>query len=282
MINISYCTTTEVLNVAGITTTEVSADKVQEFIDAAERDVDRFTQTTYWKVEESATADSATDNTLTDTAAFSGDDYANDYVWIYGGTGLGQVRLIESHTDNTLTVDRNWETNPSSDSTYRIIHTGSDPYFTDSIDGNGNRFMYVQKRPIRILESLTIDDTSITTTAVYIYNEAGKLILNTDSSEESIFMNSKPQQIDLDYWWGVYQSRFPEDIKRYCIILSALKTLQAQMGGTHNIPSTYTLPEAGVTIGQAYINIKTTWDVLDREKKDLENNRLKRYNIIMV
>ncbi|KKK93379.1 hypothetical protein LCGC14_2693480, partial [marine sediment metagenome] len=219
-------------------------------------------------------------NTLTDTAAFTGDSYANDYVWIYGGTGSGQIRKIESHTDDILTVDRDWTTNPSSDSTYRIIHTGSDPYFTDSIDGNGFAFMYIQKRPIRILESLTIDDTSITITAVYIYNEEGKLLLNTNSAEQSTFMNSNPQQIDLAYWWGVYQSRFPAEVKRYCIVLSALKTLQAQMGGTHNIPSTYTLPEASLTIGQAYINIKGTWDVLSKEKTDLESNKLKRYNII--
>ena len=42
------------------------------------------------------------------------------------------------------------------------------------------------------------------------------------------------------------------------------------MGGTHNIPSTYSLPEGAVTIGQAYINIKGTWDTLMREKTALE------------
>ena len=46
----------------------------------------------------------------------------------------------------------------------------------------------------------------------------------------------------------------------------------AQAGGTHNIPSTYQLPEAGLTIGQAYINIRGAWDMLSKEKADLEKS----------
>ena len=38
----------------------------------------------------------------------------------------------------------------------------------ESIDGNGYMFMHVPQRPIRLLESLTIDDTDITTSAVFI------------------------------------------------------------------------------------------------------------------
>lgn len=277
----SYCTTQEVLDTAGITTSEVSAAVVQQLIDAAEKDVDRYTKTTYWKKEASATADSATDNTLTDSAAFTGKTFSDDYVWIYGGTGSGQMRLIESHDNDTLTVDRDWETNPAADSTYRIIHTGTEAYIDDTIDGSGYMFMRVLNRPIRILESLTIDDTEITVSAVYIYDEQGKLLLNTDSAEESIFKINKPQQIDLNFWFGVYKNRFPAEVKRYCIVLAAMKTLQTQMGGTHNIPSTYTTPEASITIGQAYINIKTTLDALTKEKLDLESNKLKVYNLLI-
>jgi len=55
------------------------------------------------------------------------------------------------------------------------------------------------------------------------------------------------------------------------MVYAALKGLMAQAGGTHNIPSTYSLPEGSLTIGQAYINIKGAWDMLNKEKIDLES-----------
>lgn len=44
-------------------------------------------------------------------------------VKITGGTGSGQIKQIQSNTATVLTVDGNWVTNPSTDSTY-IIYAG--------------------------------------------------------------------------------------------------------------------------------------------------------------
>jgi len=44
------------------------------------------------------------------------------------------------------------------------------------------------------------------------------------------------------------------------------------MGGTHNIPSSYQLPEGSVMIGQAYVNIRGAFDVLSKERDRLEQS----------
>jgi len=268
-----YVTTDEVLAAAGITTSEVSNATVLQFINQAEKEVDRFTQTTYWAELASATTVSATNDTLTDTGAFTDETYADEICWIYSGTGKGQARKIESHTNDTLTLERDWSTNPDDTSKYRIIHTATDSFFLgedEPLDGTADIFMYLHKRPIQILESLTIDDTSITISNVFQYKKAGKIQLDT-SAEETFFKATKPQQIDIDYWWGVYP--IPQEVRKAVITLAAIATLAAQMGSTFNVPSTFQFPEMSGTIGQAYINIdftrKAAKDMLQEVKKSL-------------
>jgi len=93
-------------------------------------------------------------------------------------------------------------------------------------------------------------------------------VLGTDDAEVSYWTSKKAQLNVISYWWGVYP--LPYEVKRLTEVYAAIMCLEAQMGGTHNIPSTYSLPEGSVTIGQAYINIKGTWDTLMREKAALE------------
>lgn len=262
-----YITTDEVYGAAGITSSEVSEANVNNFILEAEERLDRFTNTTYWKVEVSGTASSATNNTLTTSGAgWDADVYIDEYLWIYKGTGSGQSRLITDNTTEMITVDSDWSTNPDNTSKYRVIHTGKNPYNEEVIDGSGTDIMYTAQQPLRILESLTIDSTSVTTSKVYTY-DTGKLILKKNA-ETTFFSDSNPQQVSIDYWHGVYP--FPLEAKRLCTLYAAISTLESQMGGTHNIPSTYSLPEGSLTIGQAYINIEGTVRRLIDEKSLLE------------
>ena len=277
-----YCTVQEVYDATKLTTSEVDTGAVKAAIIAAEKRLDRKTFTTYWNVEDSGTATAGGATTLTDTGQFNNDDFTtrSHYVWIYGGTGSGQVRKIISHDDDTLTV-ATWTTNPDTDSTYRVIYTATDPYYNSGdeilLDGDGAKVMFLDEYPIRLLESLKIDATTVTTTEVFKWPKTGKLELKS-TAETTVFSDRTPQLIDIDYWWGVYP--FDELAKRYVIVTAGLMTLATQMGGTHNIPSTYAFPEGSVTIGQAYINIKTTWDVLAREHIMLEKDLIRYPKIV--
>lgn len=71
--------------------------------------------------EETGTATSATDATLTDSgASWTTNSYANGAVKITGGTGSGQVRKIASNTGTALTLETNWRTLPDGTSAYAI------------------------------------------------------------------------------------------------------------------------------------------------------------------
>jgi len=74
--------------------------------------------------QDSGTASSGTNNTLSDTLK-SWDDEGNGewegyYVGIIDGTGIGQDRKIASNTTTGLTVEENWTTNPDNTSGYEI------------------------------------------------------------------------------------------------------------------------------------------------------------------
>lgn len=274
-----YCSTTDVYNATILTTSEVPSASVSDFILAAEKDVDQFTRTTHWKVEDSGTASAGASTTLTDsTKAWTTNLYAtNGYVWIYSGTGSGQMRQIASNTSTVLTVTSAWSTNPTSASLYRIVYTATVPYVSGSFDGNGTEEFWTDEVPVQILESLSIAGTTVTPSSVYLYGKVGKMKLST-TSEASNFSIAYPQQIALAYWFGRYP--LTQDVKRYCIVLASLKTLEAQMGGTFDTPSTYRLPEGEMTVGQAYINIRGTYDVLMKEKAHLEQEVLVKYTYI--
>lgn len=71
---------------------------------------------------ETGTAESGTNNTLTDTnKSWTINEWAGYYVIIGNGTGVNQSRKIVSNTATTLTLNANWTTNPSSDSVYYIV-----------------------------------------------------------------------------------------------------------------------------------------------------------------
>jgi hypothetical protein len=273
-----YTTTTAAFRTAGITISEISAADMKEFVLDAEAQIDRLTNTTYWSIEESGTATSAATATLTCTGAFTGDVYANETVWVYSGKGSGQARKILSHTNDTLTVDRNWTTIPDNTSLFRIIHCGSDPFMSsEKYDCDNTRELFTTKYPIQILETAEIDSVSITPSYIYQYKEQGKLKLGT--SAEASYWTSKDAQLNiLSYWYGVYP--LPREVTQLCNMYAALKALAAQMGGTFDTPSTYSLPEGSVTIGQAYINIRGTFDVLLKNATMLEERLIRYFSVV--
>ena len=58
---------------------------------------------------------------LTDTTkTWSVDQWANYKIQIIGGTGIGQVRTVQSNTPTVLTVSSAWATNPDATSVYVV------------------------------------------------------------------------------------------------------------------------------------------------------------------
>ena len=268
-----YTTISEVYGTAGITSEQVAEAVVEESIKAAKAVIDKLTETTFYSVDDTGTATDSTDDTLVDdTKTFAENQYHNYYVWINAGTGINQIRKIISNDENTLSLEEDWETNPDETSRYRIFYTATDPRISETIDGNGQNWLFLNHIPLITLQDLTIADTSVSVSNVYKYPQTGKLQLKT-TAEQTTFRNDFPQQVVLTYYYGVFP--IPYYIKRLCQVYAALFILQSQMGTTHNIPSTYSLPEGSVTVGQAYINIKGTWDTLMREKERLEQEIIK-------
>ena len=267
-----YCTIDDAYRTAGITSSEISNADVEYFILEAESRVDRLTNTTYWQKADSGTATSSTSTSLTDSSKdWSSYDYTNDLLWIYDGTGEGQVRLITTNGSTSLTVDEAWDTNPSTDSLYRIIHTGTHPYIDQDFTGDNRESHFLGHYPLRLLVSATVDGTSITTSSISTDSDIGRLILNT-STEKGRWSNRQALLNNVKYWYGVWNDRgdVPLLVRRLTVVYAALSMLEAQMGGTHNIPSSYQLPELSVVVGQAYVNIKGTHDVLSREAARIE------------
>jgi len=264
-----YITTDYVYGMAGITSTEVPEATATNAILAAEAVVDRLTNTTYWNVEASATATSATDDTIVTTAAgWTVDVYIDEYVWVYSGLGSGQMRLITDNDATTLTISEDWTTNPDSTSKYRIIHSGEEAHIEDELrEGDNTDTIYTDNYPFQIIEAVEIDSVSVTPSYIYQYKNRGKLMLKA-TAEASNWTGKKAQLCSLSYWYGVYP--LPQLVKRLTAIYASLFILQTQVGTTHNIPSTYSLPEGSVTIGQAYINIRGAWDTLMQNKEQME------------
>ena len=247
----TYCSADDVYAATKLSSTVVPTASVTAFISAAERFVDLKTFTTYHALEDSGTASSADTTTVTETGkTWTVNDYANMYVWIYGGTGATQFRKILSNTTDTLTVDTAWSTNPDNTSTYRIVYTASNPNVSEPIDGTGNSTLFLDNYPLLNVQSLSITDIDITVSSLYLYNRLGKIMLSK-TSEVRYFYGYEPQQVDINFWYGVYP--LPAEVKRFTIVQASLSTLAAQIGGTYATPSTYTLPEVSLSVVQLNI-----------------------------
>lgn len=264
-----YCSVAEVYRAGQLDNTVVDEASVTDFIKASEREVNRLTFTTYFVEEDKGTLSSATDEELTDDSkTWETDELKGLYVYLYSGTGSGQVRRIISNTTDTMSVDT-LSSIPDHSTHYKVLYTAENPIIGDErLDGTGTSVFFVPQIPILDIESLGIyldnNKTEISLDNLYIYKRIGKLILKHGS--ETPYFWAKPQSVDLKYTFGVF---IPEEVKRFVIVASAERMLSAQMGSTYNVPSTYSLPEGSVSIGQAYINIDSTAKRLYQEKQNL-------------
>lgn len=281
-----YCSVQEVYDGTSLTTNEVPSGTIAQFLEPIARDIDRLSFTTWWNFTQTGTATSATSSTLTNTAAPFGANQAlkNYYVYIKSGEGQGQIRQIVSHTTSVLTIDEDWTDVPDATSVYEIYGIGSDPRKEEIFElnnpfGNTNPYTehYVEQYPIVSLDEVKIDNVSVTPSEVFIYPNDGRLVLKTTAEKNRWII--KPQGNQIKYLFGVKKRVLDPIVKRMAIVGAAMMALNAQIGGTHNIPSTISLPEGSVSIGQAYINIKGAKDEFNKEYESLKTLLPKFYYI---
>ena len=279
-----YISVAETRLIVGVTDTAILSDAViEQAIKFAEDEVDRLTQTTYYPVEDSGTATAGAATTITDSAKVWDDDgYIGYAVYIYKGTGIGQIREITDNDSTSLTV-ATWTTNPDATSKYIITYLNNE---TITIDGTGTDTILVPDYPIVQVDSIKINAVTIDSDNYYIYKDTGKIILKNTASSVVFTApedNTRRQLIVIDYHWGVLPENrrssisMPGRIKRFCGVIASLQALTYQMGGTYDDLSTFSLPEFSGTIGQAYINIKGTLDALSNELKTLKKEEIGKY-----
>jgi len=280
----SYVTIQEVRNIIGVSDVTVIPDAtITQAIEFASDELDRLTFTTYLPALDNGTATAGSATTLTDsTKTWEIDYYIGYSVYIYAGTGKGQIREILDNAATSLTV-ATWDTNPDTTSKYLITYLSK---ITEKYDGTATNTLMIRNYPLIQVDELKINDTSISLDRLTIYNNTGRLVLNSDA-EVNLFTAPTTKDnynlIDITYHYGVlpeYKRNdliFPSYIKRMVGIIAGLQAIAYQMGGTYNALSTFTVPNLSGSIGQQYINIGATADRLLNELDKLKLEAIGRY-----
>lgn len=115
-----------------------------------------ITLTTTSSKHDTGTAQAGASTTITLKSASSGtDDYYNGlYISITGGTGAGQIRIIEDYVGSTkvATVDRAWTTTPNNTSTYSITS-----FTTESVNQYINAQPQGRARIVRYVSATVVE-----------------------------------------------------------------------------------------------------------------------------
>ncbi len=115
-----------------------------------------ITLTTTSSKHDTGTAQAGASTTITLKSASSAtDDYYNGlYITITGGTGSGQIRIIEDYVGSTkvATVDRAWTTTPNNTSTYSITS-----FTTESVNQYINAQPQGRARIVRYVSATVVE-----------------------------------------------------------------------------------------------------------------------------
>lgn len=217
--------------------------------------------------ETSGTASDGTTETLEDsTQAWDENEFEGYTLWIYGGTGAGQFTRITSNTTDTLSFDE-LATAPDDTSLYRIIN---DIRYSENYTGNGSDYLVLRHMDLKTIYSIANGDNSYTESNLRINYQSSELW-----AKDFRWDNTYPNNINIVYFAGIdpylNKKNSYKYINDYIATLTAIKILAQQTGGTYNTPSSYSVPEGSITIGQAYVNIKGTVDQLQRRAEELRN-----------
>ena len=274
-----YITEDEVRNMIGVTDVAIIPDAtIEAAITWAEEQIDQLTGTTFYCVEVSGTATSATAVTIVDSGkSWTPDEYIGYAVYIYAGTGVGQIREITDNDATSLTV-ATWTTNPDATSKYYITYLNK--VSNELQDGNNQKWLYLKRMPLVQVDALTVSGTSVSTDELYIYKDEAKIYLKQDAEVAYFGSTSNSylkQAVDVTYHYGVVAENkrgtlsIPATVKRLCGVIAGLQALAYQKGGTYATLSTFSLPDFVGTIGQAHANITS-----------VVSDLVKEYNVLLI
>lgn len=275
----SFVTASEVFRIAGIPNDDsviteanmaLNLEEIESFV--FEKDLNRRLMylISVDEDESQGTATGGTTTTLSDsTQTWTSNIFTGYTLWIYEGTGAGQFARISSNTTDTLTFEE-IGTAPDDTSQYRIIN---DIRYNETYDGNGTDTLILNHSDLLKVYSITNGDNSYTDSDIRINYTTCELF-----AKSFVWNNQYPQQVEITYFAGLdpftnKKSNF-KYIKDYIMVLTAIKTLTEQMGGTYNTPSSYSVPEGTLSIGQAYVNIKSTVDILQKKANSLRERAI--------
>lgn len=247
------------------------ANITQNILDAMDF-INEYTGTVYWSIEDSGTATGGDTVTITDTGkSWTVDEWAvagkENVVWIYEGTNSDEYRKITSNDATSLTVSPAFDNIIDATSKYRIVppciveNTGN-----NKLDGNEREEMFLDYFPIRDIQSLTLDGTSITISTIYVDEWSGKIELGQDS-EVKYFPSTRRKLVEITYFYGEYPiSRL---VQRLCALDAGIRTYAAQIGATYDDFTSIQLPELSGSLGEPYMNIRAGLDQLRKERTEI-------------
>jgi len=241
----------------------ISDAVINEFILDAQDEIERLYKTKFGNVEDYGSITDADQASVTcGGASFTVSAFQNKVLWIAGGNGNGQYRLIQDNDETVIYTTPDFDTIPTSGQAV-ILDLG---YKDETVDGNGEKFIFTEYVPLHNLISLEIDDTAVTASNVYTYKDKSMLYLG-DSAEVSIFMANEPQQVNIKYVYGVYP--IPRIILRLCTIIAGMRTLVAQIAGTYDDFTNISLPGLSGSKGEPYTNIREAVTRLQTEAANI-------------
>jgi hypothetical protein len=126
---------------------------------------------------------------------------------------------------------------------------GSDAVeITETYDGNGQRFMYLDHYPIVSLTTLTINGTSVTVSRVWVTAVTGRIELKTNA-EVGVFDKSTPQLISIKYKHG---ELINSKAKNLMALVAGQMALVSVLGGSWSSVVSFSLPEMSGSLGSHY------------------------------
>lgn len=272
-----YCNEDDVRRLLGLDSTAISDKDTIEFIKIAQEEVDSLTHTTFLTIQDKGTAASATADTLVDSnKSWTADEWNAEadliggyMVYIYSGTGAGQVRTIIDNDATSLTVSPDWTTTPDNTSLYRIF---KNTYVDETFDGDGSGVYFTQQYPIlgNVL-NMTIDSTDVTPSTLYKTASQGKLQLSHES-EVLYYTDTYPLLCNVKYFYGAY----PADqlVRDICSVSAAIILATYMIGGTYTFVTSYSVPDMSVNKGVPYPHFNTAIAKLEAKRTWLLKNIL--------
>jgi len=135
---------------------------------------------------------------------------------------------------------------------------------TEKYAGDNGNILILKKYPVISLDTLTIDGTDVSPDNVDVWERIGKLILTNDAEKTTFESESDgSRSIEVTYTYG--ETEAPQNVKRLMECSAAIQILIAQLGGTYNDITSYSIGGLEASLGEPWTNIDAAIKRLQNE-----------------